>query len=246
MEERGRKQQMYDIDYLHDFRQDIVKKKRDKKYWKNWDTWNILYKTLAYELSSSRDVESYEDVKTQVFEYFPDYSKYIKGTATLDIMNGWWFCFKYLFGLDEKANRGGTSTKEYLLNLNASIKDFNKESDLIKFICKNNGIKEEYIKSLLDFLKVVYTIGNITPININSHADCFDSWEYKLFVSDSVKYIKGYEKYFLYDGYYKEQRKWGMDFRSSDDKEKVILEYMNSRIDLIKERGKILANREGL
>ena len=60
------------MDYLHDFRQDIVSRKRDKKYWNNWENWNILYKTLAYELSSSRDVESYRYVRNQVFEYFPD------------------------------------------------------------------------------------------------------------------------------------------------------------------------------
>ena len=43
------------MDYLHDFREDVVLRKRDKEYWNGWNTWNILYKTLAYELSSSYD-----------------------------------------------------------------------------------------------------------------------------------------------------------------------------------------------
>ena len=60
------------MECLHDFRKDIVSRKRDKKYWKEWDNWNVLYKTLAYELSSSGHVESYDYVMDQIFSYFPD------------------------------------------------------------------------------------------------------------------------------------------------------------------------------
>lgn len=30
------------MDYLHDFRVDIILKKRDRARWNNWDKWNIL------------------------------------------------------------------------------------------------------------------------------------------------------------------------------------------------------------
>ena len=234
------------MDYLHDFRQDIVSRKRDKKYWNNWENWNILYKTLAYELSSSRDVESYRYVRNQVFEYFPDRTKYISGTITLDIMNGWWFCFKYLFGLDKKNSRKSKQTKKYLFTLQEQIKDINKEVDLIDFVYQIYGITKVEIKSLLDFFNVVYTIGNITPVNNNPHADCFDSWEYKLFVSDSINYTGDYVKYFIYGSYCEEKKRWWKDFQCGNDKKKVILEYMDSRVNLIKQRGESLVDRKSM
>ena len=63
-------------------------------------------------MSSSRDVESYGYVKNQVLEYFSDCTKYISGTITLDIMSGWWFCFKYLFDLDKRINRNSKQSKK--------------------------------------------------------------------------------------------------------------------------------------
>ena len=30
------------MDYLHDFREDVVLRKRDKEYWNGWNTWNIF------------------------------------------------------------------------------------------------------------------------------------------------------------------------------------------------------------
>lgn len=229
--------------YLHDFRQDIVsKKRRNKEYWNNWDGWNILYKTLAYELSSSRDIESYGYVKMKVFEYFSDYEKYISGTTTLDIMNGWWFCFKTLFGLE---NRKSKKTTTYLKTLKEQIRDITRADDLIIFINREYKIEEEYIKSLLEFLDVAYTIGNITPVSSNRHADYFDSWEYKLFESDWVKYKKGldYKNYFIFSNY-SEKIKWWNKLKKCSDPKKVVLEYMNSRIYLIKERGEKIVNRK--
>ena len=95
-----------------------------------------------------------------------------------------------------------------------------------------------YDKTYNFILTFAYTIGNITPVNNNPHADYFDSWEYKLFVSDSINYTGDYVKYFIYDSYYKEKKKWWEDFQNSNDKKKVILEYMDSRVNLIKQRGK--------
>ena len=230
------------MDYLHDFRKGIVLKKRDKKYWSNWNDWNILYKTLAYELSWSCDVERYCYVKKQVLEYFPDYKKYICGTTelTLDIMNGWWFCFKELFGLKSRKSR---ETLEYLESLNKQIKHITQKEELIRFINTEYKIEEKYTKALLEFLEVVYTIGNITQVSENRHADCFDSWEYKLFKSDWMKYKKesDYMEYFVFNDYCE---KWWDELKKCDDMKNKLLEYMNSRIYLIKERGKKIITRE--
>lgn len=240
---RREPESLLEEDYLHDFRVDIILKKRDRVRWNNWDKWNILYKTLAYELSSSRDVERYPYVRNRVFEFFGDYEKYICGAVTLDIMNGWWFCFKTLFNID--TSRNSVETKEFLSRLNNQIEkiNINEEEKLIDVICKSYNITEEEIKSLLSFLKVVYTIGNISPASRNPKADKFDSWEYKLFVSGSINYTDlDYIEYFYFEEYSKD-RKWWDDLKKSSDKKKVILEYMNSRINLITERGKKVVNR---
>lgn len=230
------------MDYLHDFREDVVLRKRDKEYWNGWNTWNILYKTLAYELSSSYDVERYKYVRNQVFEIFSDYENYIDGNATLDIMNGWWFCFKTLF--DIKTSRRSYQTRKFLLELSTKIKKFDRDDNVISFICENYNIAETEMKSLYEFLKVVYTIGNITPISKNPSADCFDSWEYKLFVSDSTRYLEpGYKKYFGFEDYSKDNIQWAYKLKNSVEKNKVIVDYMDSRTNLIKMRGERLTKK---
>ena len=204
------------MDYLHDFRADIILKKRDRERWNNWDKWNVLYKTLAYELSSSRDVESYGYVRKRVFDFFSDYKKYICGAVTLDIMNGWWFCFKTLFNIN--TSRNSVETKKFLLRLSDQIEKIDEEEMLINVICKNYSITEVEIKSLLSFLKVVYTIGNISPASRNPKADKFDSWEYKLFVSGSIDHTDlDYMEYFCFEDYSKD-RKWWTDLEKSNDK----------------------------
>ncbi|MDD6216208.1 MAG: hypothetical protein PUB28_05550 [Roseburia sp.] len=229
------------MNYLHDFREDIIKKKHNKNYWNNWDDWNILYRTLAYELSSSRDVESYGYVKMQVLKYFPNCKEYLNGTIALDIMNGWWFCFKTLFGLE---NRKSEKTKLFFKQLNEEIINVT-EDDLCDKIMNEYKIKKEYIKSLLDYLHVVYTIGNITPVSNNLHADCFDSWEYKLLKQDWQKCTENidYMEYFVL-GDYSKQKQWWNDIKKSSDSKAVIFKYMNNRIELIKERGEKIVNRK--
>lgn len=40
------------------------------------------------------------------------------------------------------------------------------------------------------------------------------------------------------------KKQWWKDFQNSNDKKKIILEYMDSRVNLIKQRGKSLVNRK--
>ena len=156
-------------------------------------------------------------------------------------MNGGWFCFKTLFNIN--TSRNSVETKKFLLRLSDQIEKIDEEEMLINVICKNYSITEVEIKSLLSFLKVVYTIGNISPASRNPKADKFDSWEYKLFVSGSIDHTDlDYMEYFCFEDYSKD-RKWWTDLEKSNDKKKVILEYMNSRINLITERGKKVVNR---
>lgn len=62
-----------------------------------------------------------------------------------------------------------------------------------------------------------------------------------MFESGSINYTDLGYKYFYFEDYSKD-RKWWIDLKESNDKKKVILEYMNSRIYLITERGKKVVN----
>lgn len=163
-----------EFDYiLHDFRRDVVMRKRDMT-WKEWDKWNILHKTIAYELSSSKDVESYNYVKKRAFEkYCPDYSEY----RTADIMNGWWYCFKVVF--DIKSSRHSDETKRLLDKLYHKIEGL-EEQEVVRILCKHYKKEERLYAVLLEFLKVVYTVGNITPAKENKNRARLDNWEIKL------------------------------------------------------------------
>lgn len=113
-----------------DCRKLIVLKKKDANYWGDWDIWNSLYKTLAYELSSSRDVESYEYVKRNVLTLLNVNENYDVKNFRLDIMNGWWYCFKFVF---EVGPRKSDETKNFMKKLMESIKN-KTEKELIEFI----------------------------------------------------------------------------------------------------------------
>ncbi len=230
----------------YDFRTCVVEKKRDKEYWGNWKKWNVLYKTLAYEISSCKDVEGYGYVRNQIFKCFENYKQYLE-EPTLDIMNGWWFCFKELFNI--KHGRKNQSTIKFISDLMKEINDVNDREKLVEIISMKYGIDETVFIVFLDYLEVVYTIGNITPVSKggNVHADIFDSWEYKLYISEKVKY-KGnnYMEYFYFIEYAEKDAGWynmWKDAKSKNDKIGVICNFMESRIAYIKNRGKEIAER---
>ena len=228
--------------YLYDYRQDIVNKKHNKEYWKDWNTWNILYRTLAYEISSSKDVERYGYVKQDVFEYFDDLISYVGENPTADIMNGWWYCFTVLFNV--KSKRENKKTKEFIENLMKEIKNITNQEELVKKISKINGVCEQGNKVFLEFIGLVYTIGNIAPVSKgqNLHADKFDSWEYKLFESNYLKYKKDDYIEYLHFNDYSDNNKWWEDLKNAKNENEnivsIVIKYMESRILLIKKRGR--------
>lgn len=231
----------------YDFRTCIVEKKRDKEYWGNWKHWNILYKTLVYEMSSCKDVERYGYVREQIFKCFENYKQYVGEEASLDIMNGWWFCFKELFSIKE--SRHNQSVKEFIKNLQEEIYNVNDRKELEKIISKKCEIKIEVSEVFLNYLEVVYTIGNITPVpkGGNVHADVFDSWEHKLYISQKVQYKgKNYMEYFYFIDYAEEDKNWYKKWKDAEDRDKkieIIRGFMESRTTYIKNRGKEIAKR---
>ncbi len=231
----------------YDFRTCIVEKDPNIEYWGNWKHWNVLYKTLAYEISSYKDVERDEYVREQIFKCFKNYKQYVGEEASLDIMNGWWFCFKKLFNI--KTGRQNSLTKKFISDMMEEINNVNDKEKLVEIIFKKYGIDKSVLKVFLEYLEVVYTIGNITPVpkGGNVRADDFDSWEYKLYISEKVKY-KGsnYMEYFYFLEYDEKDADWynkWKDAKSKNDKMGVICNFMESRIVYIKNRGKEIAER---
>ena len=167
---------MENIDYkdiLHDFRKDVVGRKH-AKIWKEWDFQNILFKTIAYELSASRDVESYEYVKAKAFnKYCQDYKNY----RIADIMNGWWCCFTLIFDLN--SGRHSENTKVFLEELKQKIQGKTDENELVDILVENYKKEKQLYATLLEFLKVVYTYGNIAPAKENKYRGRLDNWELK-------------------------------------------------------------------
>lgn len=216
-----------------DYRSLIVLKKKNANYWKNWNNWNPLYKTLTYELSGSGHVESYEYVKKDVLALLNVGEKYEAKEIKLDIMNGWWYCFKIIF---EVGSRGSDETQKFMKKLMESTEN-KTEKELIEFIYESYKVKKELIILLLKFLNVVYTIGNICPVTRNVRADSLDSWEYKL--SNYQPYegmnIETYKEIFVLNDYKKTEWWNRLKYENQVD---VIKDYMETRVELINKRTK--------
>ena len=224
---------------LHDYREDVIKRDRKKlrkktveeldSIYKDWNNSNdIIQKTMMYEVSfACSDVESYGFVKENAFDcYCKDYKKY----KTADIMNGWWFCFKKVFKIE--TSRINCET----VKIKKKIRDgkYNPKCIDIQLLCK-----------LSEYLRIVYTLGNITPAPINPGGSGFgeiDLWEYKLnrFWEKDPDNI---EKLYFHDYEAKSSimSKSFSEYMESFD----LIQYMDSRIDLILRRGyRILTSGE--
>lgn len=220
----------------HDYRKDIVERKLDKEYWGNWDSWNILYKTLAYEISSSGHVERYWYVRDALSAlYDEELEKYVGSDYTFDVMNGWWNCFKVLFNLGA---RKAFETKKFMEKMMKEIVGIKGKEELIEFISRQYSLKEKTVETFILFLELVYTCGNIAPVpkGMNKHADNWDSWEYKLNSSFLIYKCDNYKEYFHF-GEYSSNEIFQMD---KNDKETSVCQYMSARVKLIRNRGKAL------
>ena len=234
---------------LHDYRSDIVKGDQENvDKWKKWDNWNILQKTLEYELDEKMShVESNLDVKKLAFSRYC--SNYKEEYATADIMNGWWYCFKELF------NHEITSRQNDKDKVNSFLKDLKGEENekLVNSISNNLKIeykvrndKEKICEAFIRFLKVVYTIGNMTPAPKNpSQGLGLDTWEYKL---DTYKEMyhdyEGDKEKLRFQDYYNQnviKPAWTTKKFHEDP-----AGYMNSRTELILKRAYriIVGNQE--
>lgn len=215
---------------LHDYRDDIVSRKRKSKWinWAEWKNWDILYKTMAYEISCSKDVESYGYVREDIFNIPGNELVRVVGECpTADIMNGWWYCFKTIFKID-KSRKQSNKIEEKIMK------------DILegKNIYESYGIELDLYQEFTSYLKLVYTIGNMTPVpkKCNTYENFLDNWEYKLY-SHKEKYGENYiDKLHFED--YNDKNKITKEKFLNDPKS-----YIKNRIELIIKRGyRIVSN----
>ncbi len=236
-------------DILHDYREDVLGQGTErwrehkidllKQTKKEWDSAkNILAKTLVYEVSPvCKDVEGYSFVCKDSFREYCD--NYEKKYSTADIMNGWWYCFKIFFPDVLSGRRQSDATRKNMKKLIVKIGD-KKDKDVIGVIKEDYPCSNENdIKMFLSFLRVVYTIGNMTPAPINPPiGGGSDMWEYKL-----KKYRKMYHDYkgdidtLFFQDYDLKKIVWTTDQIKNDP-----AGYFGSRIDLIIRRGYRIKN----
>ena len=154
-----------------------------------WDNHNILYNTIWFYLNKGLkrkfpDVE-YSDAAISAYKKLDCYKKSEilyhtnvgkvlisrnKQVLSADLMTGWWNPVSYYLGWSNRK-----LITEELLN---SIP--NDDNIVISWIVEKKGKDESSAKALLDFLKVIYTEGNIIPAPINWKGRGIDSWSYKL------------------------------------------------------------------
>lgn len=176
------------IEDMVDLRDDIVKDEKGVEFFKkDWKSWNILYCTLWFAENFSIDVEFCHDALASYKKYLRYKNKiefsgktmsHHEVTLTADIMNGWWGPLKILFFENNEIREKG------ICNLRGKIESSGNRTtsneNLTDWIYENYQIDKAVCQQFFSFLRVVYTVGNMTPAAINTHADKLDSWEYKL------------------------------------------------------------------
>lgn len=175
----------------------IIKDLRRNNYYltelekKEWDERNILYNTLWFYLNkgiinsipdveySDAAIESYKKIKCfsswNTISHSPAGKVLVSNKGEIlnaDLMTGWWNPTKYYLGWDKRSD----ITEELL----KEIPKEKCESEVIKWIKEKTSNSAESAIAFLNFLKVVYTEGNIIPAPINWKGRGIDSWADKL------------------------------------------------------------------
>lgn len=183
------------------------------------EKWNILYKTLIYELDKrTSHVENSSIVKITLKKYFENINKY----NTADIMNGWWQPFKYLFGLKSRKD------KEKLEQILAACKDKHEKNIYDSLPDDYKHFSKEVFDNFLIYLKLVYTIGNITPSYVNKNTGYLDSWERKM---KEYEWNDGDWEKLKFNDYNVDE-----DYYIPEKFKENPMKYINSRIELIIKR----------
>ena len=90
-----------------------------------------------------------------------------------DVMTGWWNPFKYFMGMN--------SRKDISENLLKMIPPKNDDDEIVGWLQEYvKDADDEDCRALIEFLKIVYTAGNIIPAPLNWKGQGMDAWDCKM------------------------------------------------------------------
>lgn len=164
---------------------------------------NTFAQTLWFEkFICGPDIE-YSRFSVEFFKRYPCYSTwsyvprqnggYIleKSALTInsDLMNGWWNIFKRL------ANHKlvNSNRENNVISLYNTFKDITN-ADLLNCLSTKFGHNQNVWSAFLNYLNVVYTIGNLTPTGANPGGNGLDLWHCKLLLLKEQWFEKTYSE----------------------------------------------------
>ncbi|MDE7268233.1 MAG: hypothetical protein K2N89_12275 [Lachnospiraceae bacterium] len=184
-----------------------------KEQIETWKERNILYNTLWFWLMVKGPDVEYSDAAINEYKKLKCYAEWKVvekkagkrvlnapiGEISADLMTGWWKPFKFFLKLNNKINRK-TCTKQFFDDFGSQLENMSNE-EVSKWMAKEFGRDESACKKCLEFLKVVYTGGNMIPIITNyKSGSTLDGWDTKMLglIDDELynsKQVKSWNKY---------------------------------------------------
>lgn len=160
-----------------------------------WDKHDIIYNSIWFYLKKGYDVE-YGDKAIESYQLLTPYKdlQYVyhgtNGKVLIidnqpfnsDIMTGWWNPFRYCFIKDNQKSRKDLSEELWKeIQTKENVIDWLSEHRKNKNYADMSDVDEAILaKEFIEFLKVIYSEGNIIPAPKNWSGGGLDSWCYKL------------------------------------------------------------------
>lgn len=164
-----------------------------KEQIESWKKRNILYNTLWFCLEVNEPDIEYSNAAIKEYRKLKCYAeweviekkagkKVLKapsGEINADLMTGWWNPFKFFLKFPKRSNRVNC-IKTFFDKYGSQLETMNNE-EVSKWMTKTFERKENACRKCLDFLKVVYTNGNMIPIITNYRSGTtLDGWDTKM------------------------------------------------------------------
>lgn len=150
----------------------------------NWNKRNMLFNSLKFYLLFPGDIENQPLID----------KKMIKGRdlGTKDIMTSWWLPVKWFLFKTHNGSRQDL-TEELICRIPKSnnLEELTVSLSKIRHRDSQISLEKDVVQAMLDFLEVVYSVGNMTNAVIaNRRVGTLDSWDKKIEKIREEEYYK--------------------------------------------------------
>lgn len=195
---------------IMDYRLELLKEYRELLL--NWDDNNMLYNSLKFYKLYNGDVEHSELVSALLGR---------ENGKKKDIMTSWWKPTKYFLFRSIKGKR--TELTDELLSRipeKADVEELRVSLSKIRYQEENKEIEGDVIIAFMDFLKAIYSLGNMTNSAFTTTGGSLDNWDAKLLnIKSQIKADKWKE--YIIDNCFQDF------FNENDSDYETILPYWN-------------------